>query len=295
MTERSEALPIEGLRARVLHPDDAAAGFALSAEAGWNQAAADWRLMLEFGEGVGIADMTGELIATALVLPYAALPPRPAVGWIGMVLVTGRYRQRGLATWLLRRCLAICEARGLVPMLDATPAGREVYRRIGFADGMVLTRFFSARPQPVPTPTGEVTIRTLRADDSSTFAEFDGAALGADRTVVAQWLSTVAQDALVAQRKRRLSGFAIRRAGRIASYLGPLLADDPDSALALLRGMLVGVRGPIVLDVPDTKAEFQRVLLAAGFEPQRPFTRMHKGSQPPAGSRIFAIAGPELG
>ncbi len=59
-----------------------------------------------------------------------------------MVLVTAEFRRRGLASNLLRNAASmICGAPACVPVLDATPAGREVYRGLGFADTWSFARF----------------------------------------------------------------------------------------------------------------------------------------------------------
>src|SRR5690606_23401290 len=129
--------PIEGdLALTPLTLADIDAGMALVIEAGWNQISADWRFMLSAGHGTGVRDGAGRVVATSVVLPY-----RPSIGWIGMVLVAGEYRKRGFATGLLRQAIEYCQAAQLAPMLDATPAGREVYRRLGFSDGETIERW----------------------------------------------------------------------------------------------------------------------------------------------------------
>ena len=55
-----------------LQPDDAENVWPLSVEAGWNQIAADWRLMIASGSALGIKDAAGRWIATALALPLGA-------------------------------------------------------------------------------------------------------------------------------------------------------------------------------------------------------------------------------
>jgi hypothetical protein len=79
--------------------------------------------------------------------------------------------------------------------------------------------------------------------------------------------------------------------------VGPLVANNPDVAIALARTALGGIDGPVYLDAPDAQSDFLDWLAAAGFVQQRPFFRMYKrrakGFDAPA--RIFAIAGPELG
>ena len=86
-------------------PDDLDGALALSAEAGWNQVAADWRLMLRLGSGFAVRD-DGRVVATALALPYP-----PAFGWVSMVLVHAPYRRRGLATRLVERATAALHGR----------------------------------------------------------------------------------------------------------------------------------------------------------------------------------------
>ena len=66
-----------------LLPDDAEGLCPLSIEAGWNQVAADWRLMLTLGQGFGVRGEDGEWIASALSLPLG-----PNIAWLSMVLVT---------------------------------------------------------------------------------------------------------------------------------------------------------------------------------------------------------------
>ena len=110
----------------VLGEDDLEWALALSEEAGWNQVAADWLLMLRLGSGFAVRD-GGRVVATSLALPYP-----PAFGWVSMVLVHEPYRRRGLATRLVERAMAVLRGDGLLPVLDATPAGAEVYGRMGF-------------------------------------------------------------------------------------------------------------------------------------------------------------------
>ena len=78
-------LPIHELK-----PDDAESVWPLSIEAGWNQIAADWRLMIASGTALGIKTAAGRWIATALSLPLG-----PQASWISMVLVTKPERGKG--------------------------------------------------------------------------------------------------------------------------------------------------------------------------------------------------------
>src|SRR5262249_60773175 len=72
--------------------------------------------------------------------------------WISMVLVTGEYRRRGLATKLMQQAMRDLAAAKLVPVLDATPDGREVYRWLGFQDSWGFQRLIRGeRPRAAPS------------------------------------------------------------------------------------------------------------------------------------------------
>src|SRR4029077_9872184 len=62
----SDAGAATASRIERLLPRDAEALCPLSIEAGWNQVAADWRLMLELGWGYGVRGPKNQWIASAL-------------------------------------------------------------------------------------------------------------------------------------------------------------------------------------------------------------------------------------
>ena len=88
------------------------------------------------------------------------------------------------------------------------------------------------------------------------------------------------------------------RDGRTASQLGPLIAEDDATALALLRAALSRIGGT-GLHRPRRREErtFARWLEASGFAQQRPFTRMLLGRERELRrrGRTFAVIGPEFG
>ena len=101
----------------------------------------------------------------------------------------------------------------------------------------------------------------------------------------------------MAWRGDRLIGFVLGRNGHSATQLGPLAAEDEETAQSLLGLALAGVRGPIYIDLVDGKSALRRWLESRGFSPQRPFTRMVYGGAMTIGdvARTMAVAGPELG
>ena len=182
---------------------DVPAGFALSEEAGWNQTAEDWSLLIRLGRAFGIPGSEGRLVATGLALPYPS-----AFGWIGMVIVHGPYRRRGLATRLMERSLAELRDRGLVPFLDATPAGRPVYERMGFRAVEALTRWRGQGGGPEAHDLPPLV-------DVAEIAELDRAAFGVDRSAVLADL--LARKGALSRRDPGGDGFLLARTGRTAT------------------------------------------------------------------------------
>lgn len=253
---------------------------ALSAAANWNQNEADWRLMLAMGRGWGLS-LEATLVASTLVLPYGKF------AWISMVLVLPEHRRKGYATRLLRVAIAELQASRLTPILDATPAGREVYRLEGFRDTWSFKRL--ALPQGARAGNGQ-------AGESIVWRkalELDREAFGGDR----EWLLRALQKRLPQCALGAPGGFVLGREGREASQIGPLIARDEASALALLQQALGKVAAPLYVDVVDHAPRMQEWLQARGFVFQRPFTRMvHGAGRAPGNEKlVYLVAGPELG
>jgi GNAT superfamily N-acetyltransferase len=291
MATSDRSLP-RGITARPLDECDVIAALALSREAGWNQIAADWRLFIELGGIIGLL-RDGRLIATAAILPYAG-----SFAWIGMVLVTAAERRQGLASWLLRRCVDDLLARELVPVLDATPAGRPVYSGLGFQDHWTLQRLIG-RSSPMPTAgAGGTTIRRIEAGDWPRLIAYDTAVFGADRGGLLRRLVPRLHDAaLIAERDSKLAGYLLGRDGRVMNQLGPLVAEDDAVATDLLARAIGSIYSPIAIDLPDRHVKLRAWLNSLGFAAERPLTRMAYGTKVAFddAARLFAIAGPELG
>lgn len=269
---------------------DLEAAVGLAAEAGWNQIADDWRLFVDAGSVFGFRDSDGRLIATAAAIPYGS-----DFGWISMVLVTGAWQRKGLATRLLQACIAALENAGLTPALDATPDGEKVYVRLGFSPQLDLQRWQRGAAGPrTPGIAGEG-IRTATSHDADAIAARDAGIFGGDRSVVIRHLLNRrdARGWVLADGR----GYLLSRRGRLARQLGPLCAENEDDAVRLVAAAVAEIDGPIFIDVPDRHAALIDFLRDNGFTSQRPFRRMAKGRSMPFGDpdHVFALVGPEFG
>ena len=263
----------------------------LSQSANWNQNEADWRVMLACGHGWGVTLADRTLAASTIVLPYGG-----KFAWVSMVLVLPEQRRRGFASQLLRTALHANSTARLTSILDATPAGHEVYVQEGFRDTWGFRRFSLRSFSKEIALDGE--IRPLEGNDWPAILAFDLRAFGASRERLLRNLAArLPEAALVAQHDGKLAGFLLGRDGREARQLGPLVAGDAQTANRLLNAGLARVGAPVYVDIADHAPALQSWAQAQGFEFQRPFTRMVHGAGGAPGDKslVYCPAGPELG
>ncbi len=272
-----------------------AGAMVLSRAANWNQNEADWRMMLHLGRGFGLSAADGSLVASIVVLPYG-----DAFAWMSMVLVSPEHRRLGYASRMLRRALAYLRSRGLAAVLDATPAGHEVYVQEGLRDTWGFQRYSlpEARPVSGRQDVPGLTLRRVAGADWPQILALDLPAFGASRESLLRALAErLPEAALVAERGGKICGYLLGRDGREARQLGPLVADDPSAAQALLARALDLVPAPLYMDIVDSHSSLRGWALMRGFSAQRPFTRMVHGAACAPGNNdtVMLVAGPELG
>jgi GNAT superfamily N-acetyltransferase len=266
-----------------LGPADASAGLALSTEAHWNQNEADWRFFLTQGTVFGVREGSGDLVATAALLPYTS-----GNAWISMVLVTASRRRRGLATQLVDACLQAAARQHLTTWLDATPDGAAVYGPLGFTPTLQLRRL---RLEQTASPTAGTAQPTSTADLDEFIAR-DTGAMGFDRRILLAELGGRPSSHLWSHG----DAAALVRDGRKTRHIGPLFAGGPDQALAMVGEIGRSEAGPLLIDAVHTQTEFLDGLIGSGWTIERPFQRMRFGRAPAQLEGLpFAVVGPEYG
>jgi GNAT superfamily N-acetyltransferase len=263
-----------------LDANDAVGGLELSTEAHWNQNEDDWRFFLTKGIVFGTRDRAGNLVATAALLPYTE-----SDAWISMVLVTAGFQRRGLATRLVDTCLNTASRLGLTTWLDATPAGAAVYGPLGFTPTIQLRRLRLANASASNAA-------RLPAGKIDEFITCDISAMGFDRRALLQELAGRPASRLLSNG----DAMALVRDGRTARHIGPVFADSPAHALAMVQDIAACENGPVLIDAIATQGAFLDGLTASGWTIERPFQRMRFGRDATqAGELPFAVAGPEFG
>ena len=283
----------DSVAVRGMLPGDIAAGHRLSSQNDWNQTLADWRRLLRWEpEGCFALDVEGQVVGTVTTTCYGT-----ELAWIGMLLVDVAYRRQGFGRRLLLHALGWLERRNIHSvMLDATPLGLPLYESLGFRRRSGLERWQGVANSLAAISTSVLPLGPRDLAESDLL--LDRSAFGLDR-------GGLLRDLLAAPQARgfyvgsgtNINGFGLLRPGEARWHIGPLVADTPERAAALLQAALTVLRGqPVQIDVPDTPAA-QQLARQTGLTPVRPFARMLRGGPEPSAnpSWIYASAAPEIG
>ena len=282
-----------GIAIRPMTEDDIDAGMRLCALAGWNQLPDDWRLFLRLRPAGGfVAVRLGRVIGTVTTLGFGG-----ELGWISMVLVDPAIRRSGIGTMLMQAAMASLTDQACIG-LDATPAGKKVYDRLGFADRLPLRRLILRARRPMP-PTSAAGVRRMQADDLAAVAALDARAFGVGRADLLRWLWEHAPELswVVNGADGAIAGFCLGRPGVNFTQIGPIVCPTSELAQALLGQAMAAQPGrPICADVAN-QPNWPEWLAQLGFVEERRFTRMFRGpvAREGDGALLYAIAGPELG
>jgi GNAT superfamily N-acetyltransferase len=288
-------MPATDIVTRTMRPEDLDACLGLRDLVGWNQQRRDWELFLSFrptGCFVAVAGKT--IVGTITTIDYDS-----RFSWIGMVIVHPEFRRRGIGTLLLERAIAGLETCETIK-LDATPAGKKIYDRLGFVDEYGLMRLVGAENRPEIHLSGLAReAKPVSADHIPAIAAFDAPIFGAGREhVLAAWYERSPRYARILFRGDAIRGYCLGRPGRHYETIGPVVADDEEAALALIRAVLVEIGArPVCIDCFDHSPAFNEALETLGLSCQRPFIRMYRGPNlhPGIPARQWAVCGPEIG
>lgn len=260
---------------RNLTAGDLAAAKELSDAANWNQTAADWARLLQLEpEGCFAVEEDGRIVATATAVRYGS-----DLAWIGMVLTHPESRRRGHARRVMEATLAWLDERGVkASRLDATDMGLPLYEQLGFVVECAAERWRAEVPAAAPAPPSGQPDLAL-----------DLRATGTDRSRI---LAALAPEGCFGSPR----GYAMRRPGRLARYLGPCIAKDPETAAVLVRLALAGEAGPVYWDLLPENEAAAALARRHGFAPVRHLMRMARGTAPGEDhSLIYALSGFETG
>ncbi|WP_127091251.1 GNAT family N-acetyltransferase [Aquabacter cavernae] len=289
MSETASEIPAE---IRTLTPDEVDMAVEWAAGEGWNPALHDAQpFQAQDPEG-----FLGLFEGEALTACISAMTYGEVFGFIGFYICRPERRGHGLG---LRLWQAAMERLGTRTIgLDGVVAQQDNYRTSGFVLAHRNIRF-GGRPISLPGAGGVTPIE--RADFPALFG-FDRAHFGFDRPgFLERWLVPPEGTALLARSGDAVTGYGVVRRAREGHKIGPLFAQDDDTARALYAGLSTAAHAaapdaPLFLDVPEPNEAARTMAQEAGLSPVFETARMYRGDAPDLPvARIYGITSFELG
>jgi GNAT superfamily N-acetyltransferase len=233
---------------------------------------------------IHVLEAEGAVRAGAAVVDYGR------VAYLGIVGTDPAMQGRGFGRRIVEAALAPVPADRVV-LLDASPSGAPLYEKLGFVDvdqSVVLEARGPVEAPPVPG------LAAMTAADLPAVAAYDAAVFGADRTTALAALFGEHPEGAVCRRDGRVVGYGLRQPDRI----GPVLAEEPESAAAILAALsLRPPDGPMTITVPSSHAAVLDHLQRRGVTELRRLRHMRRGGDrhPSDRGRIAVMANFHLG
>jgi predicted N-acetyltransferase YhbS len=276
-----------------MEESDIPAGIRLCRAAGWNQLEQDWKMFLDMqgGDAFVAADEHGNIVGTVASMRY-----QNKFAWIGMMLVDPERRRQGIAMLLMQHILE--ELKDLRSVkLDATPAGREVYLRLGFKDEYILTRWLC--DQSLILGENHDNVRAMTEDDLQAVLDLDRKVFGAERSeLIKHFWREQPGFARVLIKENKVVGYTFGRKGFSYYSIGPVVATGTSDAQKLIATVMSQAHDMLmIIDVPQQHEALAQWLSEVGFKKQRDLIRMYRGSNEWPGmlENQFSILGPAFG
>lgn len=259
----------------------------LSQEMSWPYRIEDWDVALQLGHGF-VLQRGDVVIGTAAWWPYGE-----AHASAGMIIVAKAAQGRGYGARLIDALLASARPRTIV--LNSTAEGQALYQRRGFVPiGIIHQHQGIPRERYEPSPSGHV--RAMAASDFEAITRLDRQAIGWERRLLLDRLVQTG-DGYVLQRDGIARGYAISRLFGRGQVIGPVVAENPTDARALIEAALARL-GRVFVRI-DTSASSQLGDWLEGIGLQRvgDASTMILGTRPASTglARTFAIANQSFG
>jgi hypothetical protein len=229
----------------------------------------------------------GEIITAIAVVNYD-----DHFSYVGHYLVRPDMRGQGygIATWRA----AMSHAGGRTIGLESGDEHLAKYRREGFVDAY-RSRHHAGRAKTRTVPHGVVPASEV---DPMRVAAYDAHVFPANRThFITGWLTAPGHSAYVRAEGGDVLGYGVIRKAVSGYRIGPLAADDCDTADAIFGALVSEVDdAEVSLEAPEPNSAASELAEAWGLTATYETVRMYTGLvRPIAQERSYAIASFELG
>ncbi|WP_421783305.1 GNAT family N-acetyltransferase [Kiloniella litopenaei] len=250
--------------------DDAPEIYNLIESLAWTHVVKDLEIMLEVGVFLGARDAEGNLVATGALFPYGK-----DLASIGMIMVSPESQKQGYGRAVMDALHNHEIAQGRTLCLVATEEGEPLYKKCGYAVAGRIRKFFGSSDQflkeilvsELSTGLNDTNLRTMLECDLDKVIAMDAQAIGANRRRLFEKRYAQADYAVVAEtQKGEVVGFLMATPQRGQHHLGPMVAPDSKTALAMIRYMAERSDKELRIDVPERQEDLHKQLPLLGFK-----------------------------
>nr|WP_311740010.1 GNAT family N-acetyltransferase [Bradyrhizobium sp. CB1015] len=259
----------------------------LSQEMTWPYRLEDWNVALQLGTGF-VLERAGTVIGTAAWWPYGETHASA-----GMIIVAKAAQGRGYGARLMDALLSSARPRTIT--LNSTAEGIMLYRRRGFVPIGVIHQHQGIPTQPHEPPRSGL-MRSMTTSDFEAVAQLDREATGLERRRMLDRLVR-SGDGYLLQRDGMARGYVISRLFGRGHVIGPVIAETPADARALIEAALANLGCRFVRIDTSATSQLGEWLEGIGLQRVSDATTMILGTQPPAvgPARTFALANQSFG
>lgn len=259
----------------------------LSQEMSWPYRLEDWHFALQLGHGF-VLEHSGTVIGTAAWWPYGETHASA-----GMIIVAKAAQGRGYGARLMDALLASAYPRTVT--LNSTDEGIVLYRRRGFVPVGVIHQH-----QGVPNVHYEAPqsclVRATATSDFEAITQLDREATSLERPRLLDRL-VQSGDGYVLQGDGIARGYAVSRLFGRGHVIGPVVAENPTDARALIEAALARLGRTFVRIDTSASSHLGDWLEGLGLQRVGDATTMILGTQPSSTgpARTFALANQSFG
>lgn len=262
-----------------------------AAAEGWNPGRTDGSAFFAADpHGFLIGRLDGDPVACISVVRYGT-----DFGFLGFYITQPSQRGQGYGIQIWHAGMSRLAGRNVG--LDGVVAQQDNYRKSGFRSAWNNIRY-EGTPAPDAAPPAGVTLVDARTLPFNQLAAYDRRFFPAARdSFLATWIAAPQRTALAAVRDGELRGFAVLRTCQAASRIGPVYAETPEVASALVSALAATVPGePIAIDVPDINKAAVHLVEQLGLVPSFETARMYTGPTPETDrGGLYGVTSLELG
>ncbi len=260
---------------RKFSADDIEYALALTDLIGWGYSKKDFRWMMDFEpKGCFIAIKDNERVGITTTITFQNL------GWIGNVIVSPKFRRKGIAAKLVNHAIEYLKSReigfiGLYSYLETS----NLYRNLGFKEDEHFTELCGNG-----NSFGTKDVRNIHFEDLNKIEEYDSNCFGFSRKKVLNKIFNEFKElCYLVFLDNEIKGYIMGTKSNDEVEIGPWIVNPKyDDQLDLLKTILNHERGKkINLGVPANNLELINKLKKMNFETSFDVIRMfYKGIKP---------------